>query len=385
MRELTIVGCGFAGLWAAMSAAAARHAAGAAAGDLSITLISPRPELVNRPRLYEGAGADLRIPVLPLLDEIKVNWTAAMVTGLDAPAGCATLDTGASVAFDRLVLAAGSRLQRPAIPGAELYGFSVDTFAETARLDAHLQAVSDNATIAVVGAGFTGLETVTELRSRLGPAVRLVLLERGPSVALGLGREVQVEAASALASAKVEVCAEAGVTSIDAGGLDLADGGRLDAAAVIFTSGLRASPLAAAIGSARDDLGRLVVDPYLRARDQPNVFAAGDAARAMTDDRHASLMSCQHAMPQGRYAGHNAVQDMLGRPMAAYRQEVYVTCLDLGPAGAVFSRGWARRVEMTGAEAKALKRRIMEDRIVPPDPGQGAAAIFAEIGLAADT
>ena len=121
------------------------------------------------------------------------------------------------------------------------------------------------------------------------------------------------------------------------------------------------------LAAPRNDLGRLVVDDMLRFPAHAEIFATGDIASARVDEAsHRALMSCQHAMTMGRYAGHNAGRDLLGLPLEAYRQERYVTCLDLGPAGAVFTRGWNREVEITGVEAKAYKRKINGEIIYPP-------------------
>jgi NADH:ubiquinone reductase (H+-translocating) len=107
----------------------------------------------------------------------------------------------------------------------------------------------------------------------------------------------------------------------------------------------------------------------LRVAGAPHVFAAGDAAAAVTDDAgHHTLMACQHALMTGRYAGHYAACDLLGLPTMAYRQPSYVTCLDLGGWGAVFTQGCQRDVAMAGADAKALKTRINSDWIYPPVP-----------------
>lgn len=81
-------------------------------------------------------------------------------------------------------------------------------------------------------------------------------------------------------------------------------------------------------------------------------------------------MSCQHAMNLGRSAGHNVAADLLGHPTRPYRQPKYVTCLDLGPWGAVYTEGWDRQVKMKGAEAKRLKNRINTERIYPPRAGR---------------
>lgn len=59
----------------------------------------------------------------------------------------------------------------------------------------------------------------------------------------------------------------------------------------------------------------------------------------------------------GKFAGHDAAADLLGGRLLAYEQRDYVTCLDLGAAGAVFTRGWERHVLYTGATAKRLKEQ----------------------------
>ena len=77
-------------------------------------------------------------------------------------------------------------------------------------------------------------------------------------------------------------------------------------------------------------------------------------------------MSCQHANRLGACAGFNAAADLLGVPLEPYQQKNYVTCLDLGPSDAVFTRGWDSMVEMTGDKAKAMKREINTQWIYPP-------------------
>jgi NADH dehydrogenase len=104
----------------------------------------------------------------------------------------------------------------------------------------------------------------------------------------------------------------------------------------------------------------------LKVRGVANVFAAGDAARAVVDDAHASVMSCQHGRPMGRFAGHNVVCDLVGLPLLPLRIDWYVTVLDLGPAGAVYTTGWDRAVLATGAAARRTKQTINCHRIYPP-------------------
>ena len=90
----------------------------------------------------------------------------------------------------------------------------------------------------------------------------------------------------------------------------------------------------------------------------------------MADRDRPAPMSCRHAIPMGKVAGHNAAADVLGAPMLPYEQTDYVTCLDLGGAGAVFTRGWDRHVLYTGDTAKRLKEQINRRDIAPPLSGR---------------
>jgi len=89
-------------------------------------------------------------------------------------------------------------------------------------------------------------------------------------------------------------------------------------------------------------------------------------------------MSCQHANRLGASAGFNAAADLLGVPLEAYQQKNYVTCLDLGPSDAVFTRGWDSKVELSGDKAKAMKREINTQWIYPPRANRADAFKAAE-------
>jgi len=74
---------------------------------------------------------------------------------------------------------------------------------------------------------------------------------------------------------------------------------------------MRASPLAQLPGAKQDEIGRLAVDEMLRVQGVSDVHATGDVARAYADDDHLALMSCQHALTMGRFAGYNTARDLL--------------------------------------------------------------------------
>ena len=97
----------------------------------------------------------------------------------------------------------------------------------------------------------------------------------------------------------------------------------------------------------------------------------------MVDADHASVMSCQHSRPMGRFAGHNAVCDLLGQPMLPLQIPWYTTILDLGAWGAVYTEGWDRHLVAKGADAKRTKEIINRQRIYPPVSGDRQAIFDA--------
>ncbi len=388
MTTIAIVGGGFAGVWSALSAARARARAGRAAAAIRIVLLSRDGFLTIRPRLYEAALNGVRVPLDDILTPRGVERLTADVTDIDVGTRTLTLGSGGTLAYDRLILAAGSRLHRPDIPGLAAHAFSVDTYGEAAALAAHLGGLATagpragRRTGVVVGAGFTGLEAATELVTRLRaiaplagetepPAV--VLIERAPVVAPELGTNPRPVVERALAALGIRVRVAAGVAAITADGVRLTDGAWIPAATTIWTAGMRASPLTERVAADRDPLGRLAVDEFLRVRGIAGVFAAGDVAHAMADAHHVALMSCQHAIPMGAAAGRNAVAELTGGAPAAFSAPDYVTCLDLGEWGAVFTQGWERQVTLEGGWAKHMKRTI-NTRLIYPPRADGASA-----------
>lgn len=265
---------------------------------------------------------------------------------------------------------------KPDVPGLRDFGFDVDTYEGATALGQHLAAVPSS-TVVVVGAGLTGIETACELPVRLGDGARVVLVDQNPWVGSDMGSSARPVIEQALKDNGVETRTGVSVTAVTKSAVTLSSGEQIEPATVIWCAGMRASPLAGQLSVACDRLGRVRVDDHLRVIGVPAVFAAGDVAAAQMDDGHLSVMSCQHGRPMGRYAGHNVISDLLGAPLLPLRISWYVTVLDLGPAGAVYTEGWERRVVASGAAAKKTKQTINTRRIYPPRNGDRTALLAA--------
>jgi NADH dehydrogenase len=367
-RRIVIVGAGFAGVWAALGAAAEREAS-ATQHAIDITVVAPGEWLLIRPRLYERDLRGTRVPLYGVLPQVRVGHIDATVDHIDVAerrVQVLGIDVDRQIKYDQLIICAGSRravrLEQP-----DQYG--VDNYQEAQALRAFIDANgAKRPRVAVVGSNFTGLEVATELAADAD----VQLIEQADRVAPEFGPAARAVIKQALDKLNIEVRLNAIATPDD-------NDWALNADATVWATGPHAGNISWGVGLGQDELGRIPVDPELSTA-VDGVWAAGDCARAQVDTQHLALMSCQHAMPMGARAGANAVRAALGMQAERYSQPLYLTCLDLGGAGALLTGGFDRdEVLASGDGAKQFKRYINRHLIYPPT---GDANALLKLGAA---
>jgi len=387
VKRIVVLGGGFAGLIAAVGAARKLEELNIPRSDIAVSLVNRDAYHAIRVRMYETDLSDVRVPLADVLEPIGVELVLGDVSRLDASAHQIHLAGGPVLSYDRLILALGSELVRPPIPGLAEHGFDVDTYEAATRLAAHLDALPSHPATAgrytalVIGGGLTGVEAAAELGTRMreiaGTAPsRVIVADRTARIGERMGPGACDVIAEALSSLDVESRPGVSVASVDARGALLSSGERIDADTVIWCGGLKAHPLAAKLPGRHDEFGRIPVDRFMKVEGLADIYAAGDIATVPLDATHTSVMSCQHARPMGRIAGHNVVCDLTGAAPMPLAIGYYVTCLDLGAWGAVYCQGWDRQVQAKGEAAKNTKRTINTERIYPPR-SRDAAEILA--------
>jgi NADH dehydrogenase len=390
MARIIVLGAGFAGLWAAIGAARKRKEIGAAAAATEILVIDRFPYHNIRVRNYEVDLSDAAIPLAELLDPIGVKHVIGEVIDVDGirQRVAITSKRGTEeLSYDRLVMTLGSELIRPPVPGFTQHAFDVDTYAAAVRLREHLAALGKSdaspgrSTVVVVGAGFTGIEVAAEMPRQLARAgiadPRIILIDPSPILGATMGNDARPVITEALTKLNVETRLGVRVSELDGSGVTLSSGEIIPTRTVVWCAGMAASPLGQGMGGVCDDHGRLVVDQFMRAKNLKNVFAAGDIAACVVDGTHSTVMSCQFARPMGRFAGHNVVANLFGQPMLPMNIDWYVTVLDLGSWGALYTTGWDRKLHSSGADAKVTKQTINHKRIYPPRTGNAADLLAA--------
>ncbi|OBI76077.1 pyridine nucleotide-disulfide oxidoreductase [Mycolicibacterium fortuitum] len=202
------------------------------------------------------------------------------VTAVNAATHTLSLPDGTTVGYDKLLLATGSASRRPPIPGSDAAGVHyLRTIDDAATLSA---ALNPGATLAIVGAGWIGMEVAAGARGR---DVNVTVVEAAHlPLQAALGAEVGEVFAQLHREHGVDLRLDQSVEEITtdngtATGLRLTDGSTVAADAVLIAVG--AAPnieLAEKAGLAIGD-GGVLVDASLRSSD-PDIYAVGDIAAA---------------------------------------------------------------------------------------------------------
>lgn len=323
---VVIVGGGFAGLACARRLGAA---------GVPAVLIDRQNYHLFVPLLYQVATAalspaDIAQPIRRILSRYPtVSVVLGEVVGVDVAAKRILLAGHEPLAYDKLVLATGAVCNyfghdewaehAPCprdLPDATLLRSRILLALEAAETSADPRERAALLSFVVVGGGPTGVEMAGAIAELIRPAlrrdfraidpglVRIVLVEAGPRLLAAFPEDLAQAAARGLERLGVESRTGVSVREISASGVDLADGGRIDAATVVWGAGTRAAPAAAWLpGIEMAAGGRLPVEPDLRLRGHDDIYALGDLASCLGEDGKPLPALAQVAKQQGEYLG----------------------------------------------------------------------------------
>ncbi len=343
-RHILIVGAGFAGLYAAMGLK------GAVAEGHRVTVVNPESFFQYQPFLPEVASGtiDPRAAVVPLR---RVLRHCRLVTGevirIDHEAHAAHVRTTAgeerTIDYDIVVLAPGSRSRVLPVPGLAEHGIGFKTVQEAIYLRNHVLAQLDVATsqedaarrraaltFVFVGGGYAGVEALGELEDLARDAIaqypdldpsemRWVLADAADRILPELPERLASYAADELRRRRIEIKLGTKLESAEDGSIRLSDGETFAAETLVWTAGVKPSPLARDSGMPVDAQGRLPVDRFLRVEGIDGAWAAGDAA-AVPDATTGGLSppTAQHGLRQGKRIAANIEATLAGRPLQPF-------------------------------------------------------------------
>ncbi|MFE2263139.1 NAD(P)/FAD-dependent oxidoreductase [Streptomyces griseosporeus] len=355
-HHVVILGAGYAGMAAAVQLAARVKRR----EDVRVTLVNAQERFTERMRLHMTATgqrlAELSIP--QLLEGTGARFVRGWVTSVDPDTKTVRIDDDRVLSYDTLVYGLGGVADTAAVPGAEDHAYTLSSAQDAELLADRLARLTDG-TVVVAGSGLTGVESAAEIAER-HPRLNVVLLGRqepGAAMTAKAGKHVR----AALDRLGVRVRTGVEVVKVLPDAVELAGGETLAADAVLWTSGTRTSPLAAAAGLAVDGRGRIVTDPALRSVSHPEVYAIGDAA-AIRQGYGVMHGTCQSGMPTGVHAALSIRRALDGKQPKPFRFGYYHTPVSLGRGDAVvqFTRpdDSPRRICLTGRLAVRYKETV---------------------------
>jgi nitrite reductase (NADH) large subunit len=327
-EPLVIVGNGMA------AARLVDELAKVALGRYAIAVIGDEPRLAyNRVLLSsvlagETASHDIELkPAAWWRDRGVTLKYGCMATEIDLGRRELKIAGGESLSFSRLVLATGSNPLRLNVPGAGLAG--VHTFRDSHDVDLLLALAAARRRVVVVGGGLLGLEAAYGL-ARAGAKVTLVhlmdrLMERQLDARAAALLKSLVERKGIRILLKANTARIAGDAVVE--GVELTDGQRLEADAVVFAAGIRPNTeLAKAAGLAVNR--GIVVDDQLTTS-APDIFAIGECAE------HRGIC---YGLVEPAYEQAQVLARHLAGRAASYGGSVVATNLKVSGVG-VFSAG----------------------------------------------
>jgi 3-phenylpropionate/trans-cinnamate dioxygenase ferredoxin reductase component len=209
--------------------------------------------------------------------DLRLGWP---VSSIDPAGHTVGLSDGTTLPYDKLLLATGSASRHPPIPGSDAVGVHyLRTFDDASALNS---ALTEGSSLAVLGAGWIGLEVAASARQR-GVRVTVVESAKQPLMA-ALGETVGEVFANLHRDHGVDLRLETQVEEIttshgNATGLRMRDGSTVVADAVLVAVGAKPNiELAEQAGLSMGD-GGVLVDASLRTSD-PDIYAVGDIAAA---------------------------------------------------------------------------------------------------------
>lgn len=376
MKQLTcvIVGGGYAGINAiqAIRKTLGEHAN---AINLHLILIDKHPYHLRKVLLFKPAAGemDITLPLKTLFTEGVqfVQGTVTMVKGKERQLLYRNEEDSEKVlSYDMLVLAVGSvvRQAEPEQGGISLTGLDAASAIREAWLTNLRLAVQEPQgevrqrllTLAVAGAGISGIETSAELsymvraeakKLALDPKeVKIYLLNaqnrlfsEGPPK---IGRKLE----QALSDCGVTVVHEQKALHERDGQLSLSRGSTIPVGLCIWTLGLLPNPMLRSMGLPLTKEGQVIVDASYRVKDAVGVYGIGDCAHIVdSNSGRADRLTCKEATGQAARLGKILLADLEGTPAPSHKSYMDFFCIGLGPErGMVWTRQWGLDIILTG-------------------------------------
>ncbi|MDB9447237.1 NAD(P)/FAD-dependent oxidoreductase [Anabaena sp. CS-542/02] len=344
--KICILGGGFGGLYTALRLSQLPWEKGE---KPEIVLVDQGDRFIFLPLLYELLTGEMQTweiapPFEELLQGTGVRFYQGVVSGIDTEQKRVQLQDGPEIPYDRLVLALGGETPLDMVPGATSYAYPFRNLTDAYRLEERLRVLeesdADKIRVAIVGAGYSGVELACKLADRLGERGRLRLIEIGDQI-LRTSPEFNREAATkALEAKQVFLDLETKVESIGEDTISLEYKTQIDTIPVdlvIWTVGTTVAPVVRTLDLKQNQRCQITTTPTLQVLEHPEIFALGDLADCRDAEGQQVPATAQVAFQQADYTAWNIWASLTNRPLLSFRYQPLGEMMALGKDNATLT------------------------------------------------
>jgi len=362
-KRILVVGAGHVGLYAAL-----RLSKKLSSLEAEVIVVDPQPHMTYQPFLPEASAGNIspRHSVVPLRRELRrCTVVAGTVTRIEHARKVATVQPIAGppreISYDHVIVAPGSVSRTLPIPGLHEHGIGFKTIGEAIYLRNHVldrldvaAATSDPdvrrsaLTFVFVGGGYAGIEAIAEMEDMARDALRYypeltpedmrwVLVEATQRVLPEVDRDMGAYTVQQLLKRNMDIRLDTRLESCVDKLVKLSDGDSFRADTIVWTAGVKPSPLLDKTDLPRDQRGRVTCLPTLQVVDGDRVvegaWSAGDCAAVpdLTGPPGAYCSpSAQHAVRQAARMADNIRAVIRGREPVEYRHKHAGSVASLG-------------------------------------------------------
>ena len=360
-KKVLILGSGFGGIYVL------RHLVRSLNRNenVDITLVSDENFFLFSPLLHEAAmgGVETRhiaYPIRRLHWRDRFNFVQASVSRIHLDTRKVTTSRG-TLDFDYLVLALGSVANTSGLISTGANMFTLKTLRDSMLIRNHIIGVFEQAstekdpewqkqllTFVVAGAGYVGIQLVTELRDFIygnltrfyknidTGKIRILLVEAEPNILAGVHPRLVAYVMKHLQHARIESRRGSRVTRVWDDAVEINGSESVLTSTVIWVAGVMANPLVTELGVESDGIGRVLVNEYLEVPGAPDVYALGDCAHFEDPGSGQPIPPRAHtAVRQAKVVAHNILAELRGRDKKPYRYSQNSEIISLGTSKAI--------------------------------------------------
>jgi demethylphylloquinone reductase len=345
MTTICILGGGFGGLYTALRLQQLDW------GNIQrkIILVDKSDRFVFTPLLYELLTGEMTAwEVAPtfqdLLQGTNIEFRQGSVESIDLTTKSVQVSGYEPINYDKLVLSLGGETPIGNTPGVAEHTIPFRNLNDVNRLEGRLRQLetsdAEKIRVAIVGAGFSGVELACKLADRLGDRGRVRLVELGTKILPAAVEFNQNAAQAALSARKVWIDLETSVKEVTATEIAMEyreQVDRIPVDVVLWTVGNQVNPVVTNLVFERNLRGQIKTLPTLQTVDRPEVYALGDLAEVIDSDGNKIPATAQSALQQADFAAWNIWSQTLDKPLLPFRYTNLGEMMALGSNSATLS------------------------------------------------